>query len=160
MKTFTVPLHEKCLVLRNSKYEVETLYGRLNGSTYECDAYLDALIRGMGAQYRSDSNRQLKVRFTRVEFIHRVSLIAGVDLDGAILFDQQDRPLLHLPNAQLGYHGSGPGHSKEVLKLIGVPSSIFDQVNSDVEDDRKRGKSYAIAVYLDRNGQWYWERLR
>ena len=52
---------------------------------------------------------------------------------GVVLFDNYRRAILHATNALLGYGGSGPDLSRQILMAIGVSEDMFDEVNASVE---------------------------
>jgi hypothetical protein len=51
------------------------------------------------------------------------------EVRGVILFDRANNPDIHVIHALLGYDGNGPGLSKHILGLLGLPDEAFTQIN-------------------------------
>lgn len=135
-----------------SAVEINTTYGALWGTPSDCTAYFDALLRGLEQQ--EDGQYQLHLAFTRIEFVFEPGHTRHKELRGAILFDQHDQPVLHFGNALLGYEGSGPYHSRDILALLGAPPRLFDDINGDVADARRRNEPYTIIVRKLADDHW------
>lgn len=99
---------------------------------------LEPLLAGIDALYHEwtpdDPQKPSSTfgRVARVEFIWRHDPATDEEYRGAVLFDNRGRPLLHAMHALLGYGGSGPGFSWQILEALGVPREMFDEVNSSV----------------------------
>jgi hypothetical protein len=109
-----------------------------DGSTDSDWAAIKHILAGIDALYHEWSmdspERQSSTfgRVARVEFINKQDEVTGVERRGAVLFDNYRRPLLHTTNALLGYGGSGPGFSQQILQMLGVPERMFDEANRSV----------------------------
>lgn len=57
--------------------------------------------------------------------ISRVELFSGRNRRGLMLFDNTGVALLHVPPALLGYSGSGPILSEQILTALGVTEEMF-----------------------------------
>lgn len=153
-------VNERCSSACEYGGVIQTLFGTVDAFTDDCSAFVDALIRGIRAQHDDLNARHRFSRWlVRVEFIRRWDTLRNqAELRGAVIFDQNDCPILHLPHALLGYGGAGAIHSQDVLRSLGVPASIFDEINRAVDGIRSTNNPYVIIVYINDDGNWAWTR--
>lgn len=131
--------------------EINTVYGSLWGTPGDNLAYLDALLRGLREQHRSSSmHHKLDLEFVRVEFVYRPNVSPHVGLMGAVLFDQNRQPTLHLYNAWLGDSSVNSHLSRDLLALLGAPAKLFEDINTDVHPP----EPYVIIVHKHADGTW------
>jgi len=98
---------------------------------------------------------QMQLEFTRIEFVHWPNTLKR--LQGAIIFDQNERAALHLVDILLGYEGCGPSRCKDVLEVLGTPPHLFDTINKSAMEARSHNQPYVIiAQKLD--NEWLIER--
>lgn len=74
---------------------------------------------------------------------------------GALLFDTDDKLIVHAPHALLGYYGDGPTLSREILALYGMAEGVFTYINErvirDIEQRDAHGNPcYSVAITLQR----------
>lgn len=50
------------------------------------------------------------------------------DFRGLVIFDSMGRLIVHVTNALLGYGGSGPYLSEQILTLLGVSQEMFEEI--------------------------------
>lgn len=148
--------HEKYVTHRDSSnhqgvVEVNTVYGSLWGTPGDNLAYLDALLRGLREQHHDSSMyRKLDLEFVRVEFVYRPNVSPHVGLMGAILFDQNRQPTLHLYNAWLGNDDANSRLSRDLLALLGAPAELFEDINADVHPP----EPYMVVVHKNTDDTW------
>lgn len=65
---------------------------------------------------------------TRVEFFQNPE----EELRGAVLFDNRGTALFHVVHALLGYGGSGPLLSRAICDELGIPSELFNEINTSL----------------------------
>lgn len=53
---------------------------------------------------------------------------------GLVMFDSQGQLIVHVVHALLGYDGSGPQLSKQILTHLGVGEAMFEQIQHEVRD--------------------------
>lgn len=138
--------------------EVNTLYGALWGYPDDSTAYFDALLKGIQHQKAESGVLQLDLDIARIEFVYRTHYDKGLTLQGAILFDRQGQAILHFGHALLGYEGSGPSHSRDILRLLGLPAGIFGDINNEIARDVGRDKKYVVVV--QKHTDAFWEAIR
>ena len=95
----------------------------------------------------------------RIEFFWMKEPIDGPVKHGAVLFDKDSRPLLHIVNALLGCESSDTTLSKIALSHLGVPPGIFDSIQDELKENYQ-GKSYSLIVYQEEQGSWIWTMLQ
>jgi len=92
----------------------------------------------------------------------RIEFVMGEDTfttRGLILFDGRGRLIVHVVNALLGYGGSGPMLSKQILELLGVPGDIFELIQ--LEADQSKGvQPYKFIVTREGLPRGAWCRIR
>ncbi len=93
---------------------------------------------------------------TRVELVWdrdpRPALLGDQDIRGLALFDSNGRLFVHVVHALVGYDGSGPTLSRDILRLIGVPYSVFNEIQAATAH-----RSYAIILERhEATGKWRW----
>ena len=63
----------------------------------------------------------------------RVELIwsrGNPELRGLVVFDTQGRLIVHVENALLGYNGSGPSLSQQILSFLDVSPETFEEIQA------------------------------
>ncbi len=55
---------------------------------------------------------------------------------GITVFDQHGRLIVHVVPALLGYEGSGPALSWQLMERLGVTRELFDQLQTEVHNNR------------------------
>jgi len=120
--------------------EFRTEMGMFDGSTDADWAILEPLLAGIPALYKEVKYPEIGESSTyglvsRVEFFS-VRVNDCPAKRGAVLFDNRGVPLLHAFNALLGYGGSGPDFSRQLLSAIGVPDIMFSDANMMVASGR------------------------
>lgn len=117
-----------------------TEMGTIGSWTQQDWAVIESILAGIEALYYEWSDEQPGRpsssfgRVARVEFISKFyPENPRRSFQGAVLFDNYQRPLFHATNALLGYGGSGPMLSRDILMAIGVPEEMFEEVNQAVE---------------------------
>lgn len=86
---------------------------------------------------------------SRVEFLHHPGTETRLGLRGAVLYDSTGQPVFHFVNALIGYSGSGPALSREILRALGVNDYRIDQINEGVRTLMLRKLPYVVIVELD-----------
>lgn len=67
---------------------------------------------------------------------------------GVVIFDNQGRMIVHVVHALLGYGGSGPYLSEQILGFLGVPEETFHEIQQAVwQSDR-----YMVVVSRQQHG--------
>lgn len=99
---------------------------------------LEPLIAGINSLYAPIPDRPVDdgnyVRpstygqIARIEFIH--SWTGNIERRGALVFDNRWEALFCAQHALLGYGGSGPELSLNILMASGVPEELFHEANS------------------------------
>ncbi len=56
------------------------------------------------------------------------------DFRGLVIFDSMGRLIVHVTNALLGYGGSGPYLSEQILTLLGVSNEMFEEIQQATWD--------------------------
>ena len=85
----------------------------------------------------------------RVEFIHRPGRVGVLEYRGALFYDTsspEPKPFLHVLNALLGYDGSGPDMSRDIMRHLGMSETMFGLMNDSVRGIRSTNQSYVILV--------------
>ncbi len=100
---------------------------------------------------------------SRVEFIHRHGTVGRREYRGAILYRDAQfpclRPHVHVLNALLGYHGSGPMFSRSIMEHLGMSRTMFDSMNDSLEGIRIHNQPYAVRV-LRVGGEWLYDTVQ
>jgi hypothetical protein len=152
--------------------EFRTKMGLFDGSTQADWAILEPLLAGIPALYREVHYPEIGESSTyglvsRVEFFS-VHVNNYPTKRGAVLFDNRGEPLLHAFNALLGYGGSGPHFSRQILSAIGVPDQMFSDANKMVVSgeydslifSRERHETVegidTVFLGADVMGDWNW----
>lgn len=89
------------------------------------------------------------------------------DFRGLVIFDSQGRLIVHVTNALLGYGGSGPYLSEQILMLLGISKEMFEEIQVSVWDKpyvviltRQKHEVYGgvDAAYptLEVENEWRW----
>ena len=88
----------------------------------------------------------------------RIELYMGADsfrTRGLVIFDESDRLIVHVVNALVGYGGTGPQLSKQILSFLDVSPEIIDEIQAATSQE-KGSKPYNIL--LVRSGyDWQWQ---
>ncbi len=89
------------------------------------------------------------------------------DLRGLVVFDNQGRLIVHVVNALLGYGGSGPYLTEQILTFLGVSQQMFGELQQASWDrpyllilSRQKHEVYegVDSAYptLDVESEWTW----
>lgn len=123
-----------------------------------------AILAGVEALYMDTSNPRTEVFGlpARVElFWYR----ERQELRGLAIFDTEERLIVHVAHALLGYSGSGPILTREILKLLGVSKEMFEKLQRAAWDQnyliilsRERPAPYEGLdnPQLDVEPEWTW----
>ncbi len=68
------------------------------------------------------------------------------DSRGVTFFDDQGRLIVHVLHALLGYGGSGPMFSKQIMLHLGVSEEMFQDIQSALWDQRPYKKAREIRL--------------
>jgi len=99
--------------------------------------------------------------------ISRVELFSGRNRRGLMLFDNTGAALLHVPLALLGYSGSGPILSEQILTALGVSKEMFREACSAANYDHgymvifsreeiQKVEGVEAAIPRGELGEWRW----
>lgn len=102
---------------------------------------------------------------------HTVAVIDGLTFDtparlecfwddnlrkrGITIFDQQGRLIIHVHSALLGYEGSGPRLSWQLMERLGVPRKLFDELQVEANLSRPYMMIVSREQYEHRDGTHY-----
>lgn len=91
---------------------------------------------------------------------------------GVVIFDSQGRMIVHVLHALLGYGGSGPGLSENIMKTLGVTEEMIKDIQESVWSEQPyklivsrqlheiiEGVNAAYPT-LDVEPEWSWWRVR
>lgn len=147
--------------------EYQTELGSFDYSTDRAGQLMSYLLPGIEQTARS---RPLEAgKIVRAEFIWKRPT-RPVEDRGVVLWNNHGQAMIHVVNALLGYSGSGPALSQQILRLLGVPEELFEQANGSVAH-----QSYVIvfsrqshsmvddvdtAIPFAEPGEWEWWRVR
>lgn len=70
------------------------------------------------------------------------------DTRGVAFFDVQGRLIVHALHALLGYNGSGPRFSQQIMEHLGVSHETFEAIQAEVEQQRP----YQIVLSREPHG--------
>lgn len=119
--------------------EFPTVYGTFCGSTDQDWRTLKILLAGINQLHGAENHSDVGA-VARVEFFWYKEVSDPHNRNrGAVVFDNYGNLLLHAPNALLGYGGSGPWLSEQILRAVGVSKEMFNDANGDVW-----GKDYTL----------------
>lgn len=86
---------------------------------------------------------------------------------GVVLYDNKGRAVMHVVHALLGYSGSGPALSGQILKALGVPEEMFEEANNTVPHQdyvlvfsREQVSNDTAVLYGTPRETWEWWRVR
>lgn len=101
-------------------------------------------------------DREVDFEPTRVEFIWEAK---PTEMRGALLYGADHSLFTHLPNALIGYNGSGAMHSRTILEILGVPDALFQDINESVRGvlSTKQGCYLVVCEKVDQ--EWRWQRV-
>jgi len=98
--------------------------------------------------------RQLEIRLTSIpseierhgwnaqfSLPARFEFVVTNDAEGMLLFDSLGHLIVHAPTAKLGYDGSGPSLSKNVMRILGVTEETINEIQAET-----RGKSKYVVI--------------
>ncbi len=95
----------------------------------------------------------------RVEFLHRKGDESQLGLRGAVLYDGNEQPFVHLVNALLGYDGSGPTLSRKLLtQVLHMSTQQAEEINETVRVLTTNSLPYVAIVDLHPiSYRWDWK---
>lgn len=142
----------------------------IKSDTYEAWRLLEPLLAGIQMVARDKGPEATYGTVARLEFVWDAS--GDEEFRGVAIFDVNGRLVVHAQHALLGYSGSGPLLSLQIMKQLGITEEMYDDIQRSVWDQRpytvviSREKHDVIdgvdTAYptLDVESQWNWWRVR
>lgn len=109
----------------------ETVLPALNRSSHDDWHVLEALLTELDSAGGMILGGVKIGPIARVEFIWKRD--KSLEYRGAVLFDNNGEAIIHAMHALLGYVGSGPIFSRQIMTKLGVPVEMFNEINSSVK---------------------------
>lgn len=91
----------------------------------------------------------------------RIELFMGSDTfrtRGLALFDKTGRLIVHVVNALLGYGGSGPHLSWQIMEFLGVSKEIFDKIQAATSQENGT-MPYRVILLRESSSKWVWHKI-
>ncbi len=96
----------------------------------------------------------------RVEFVHHIDNGGKREYRGAVFYVAADgpnpEPLVYAEHALLGYSGSGPDMSRNIMLYLGMSSEQFHEMNQSVAYKRNTDRSFVVLALRVRD-EWRFE---
>jgi hypothetical protein len=145
----------------------ETKLGCFDGDTSKDWEQIEECLERLELANLLDGNRVGSGLVTRVELFRNYDQSGREFRRGLVAFNDQCEALFHAVNALIGYNGSGPILTRQILTTIGVPLEMFERANNEARSgsytvvfSREQTEVYEGIVvsrhegYLDRWEQW------
>lgn len=94
--------------------------------------------------------------FLQPERVARLEFVWDGRKKGVIAVGTRDNVLVHITEAILGYEGSGPSLSKDILHFFGVSDEVFEMI----QDAAWNARPYLVSLGRTGPSSWSWSRIR
>lgn len=129
-------------------------------------AHADTIAEPAGARAFEQVKAKLPTHaIERVEFIYRPGdlNIGLLEYRGAVIYDSARNPVrpmprVHVLNALLGYNGSGPYLSRDIMEHLGMSAATFDAMNNSVKRARNTNTPFGVLA-LNVGGEWLFDTM-
>lgn len=144
---------------------ITTLEGCIKSGTDTAANEVRALLQGKKS---TGTTSQFDPRVTpirRVEIFcnEHTRSAYGYLLDrGLVLFDSTNRPVVHVFHALIGYDGSAPQLTKEILGMLAIPDVLFEEIQAEFKGIRELDIPYYVAIQASGNDDspiWEWSSI-
>lgn len=149
------------------KLQYRARFGTINNiPTYEVEVLMKLILRSIEqSQLQMLFNWSIEIPpVTRVEIFnnshcrHRDGKWAD---QGLILYDDRQRPVIHIMDALIGYGGSGPILTKTILHELTGSHVVFEEINATYHGILSTDKAYNVVVERHQNNatqeaHWTW----
>ncbi len=142
----------------------------ITSDTYDAWRMLEHILKGIEVVARDKGYEATYHTVARLEFFWDET--GDQEQRGVAIFDTRGKLIVHALHALLGYSGSGPQLSQQIMMLLGISEHQFNEIQESVRNQRpylvvvSREKHDVIdgvnTAYptLDVESTWEWWRVR